>query len=137
MNPPSAFALSHVTAMDNHTVEASANSHREPPLEPLRSATTTHADAKENEPASSAGSPRSTATSPAAPSPIAPLPTDIGQALAHASPELQSTALTLIRSLLQRNQSQGVPVQRPAEVDSGLRIVDEANMVPPPEYTAD
>ncbi|TFK81131.1 hypothetical protein K466DRAFT_667312 [Polyporus arcularius HHB13444] len=137
MTPPSAFAPSHVTASDNRTVEASAPSRREPPLEPLRSATTTHADAKDDEPARSAGSPRSTATSPAAPSPIAPLPTDIGQALAHASPELQSTALTLIRSLLQRNQSQGVPVQRPAEVDSGLRIVDEANMVPPPEYTAD
>ncbi len=130
----SVFASSHAPASDNYaTVEASGILPSQPPLEPLRRATATHADAKEDEPASSAGP---TAMSPAAPSPIAPLPTDIGQALAHASPELQSTALTLIRSLLQRNQPHDV-LPRPAEVDSGLRIVDEAYVTPPPEYTAD
>ncbi len=136
MMSPSAFALSHAPASNHATVEASATSPSEPPLGPLRGATATHADAKEDEPASSAETPGPTAMSPAAPSPIAPLPTDIGQALAHASPELQSTALTLIRSLLQRNQPHDV-LPRPAEVDSGLRIVDEAYVTPPPEYTAD
>ncbi|TFK81132.1 hypothetical protein K466DRAFT_604751 [Polyporus arcularius HHB13444] len=128
---------SHAPASDNYaTVEASGISPSQPPLEPLRRATATHAVAKDDEPASSAENPGPTAMSPAAPSPIAPLPTDIGQALAHASPELQSTALTLIRSLLQRNQPHDV-LPRPAEVDSGLRIVDEAYVTPPPEYTAD
>ena len=69
-------------------------------------------------------------------SPESALPEDIGQALSQASPELQSTAMTLIRSLLQRNQSQNLPPHR-TEVDSGLRIYDEAHMMPPPGYTAD
>ncbi|KAI0691299.1 hypothetical protein C8T65DRAFT_745502 [Cerioporus squamosus] len=135
IGPQSPRTASHITGSDGPIDEPSTLSSTEPPLEPVSSPLTPQIEAKASTPRSVSGqSPTSTVTSPAAPMSAAPVPTDIGQALSHASPELQSTAFTLIRSLLQRNQSHE---GRPVEVDSGLRIVDEANMVPPPEYTAD
>ncbi|RPD67548.1 hypothetical protein L226DRAFT_566241 [Lentinus tigrinus ALCF2SS1-7] len=145
IGPASGIAASDVSRSEHHpATESSAPSSRERPVEPLRSpaattptptTTTTRprTDSKSSLPGSNSTRSPPSAVSPQNPS--VPLPNDIGQALAEASPELQSTAMTLIRSLLQRNQPQTVPHR--TEVDSGLRIYDEASMVPPPDYTAD
>ncbi|KAI0717544.1 hypothetical protein C8T65DRAFT_828096 [Cerioporus squamosus] len=85
------------------------------------------------------------------PSPDAPLvlPTEIGRALAYAPPDVQSSVMSLFRSLFLRSASGSgttghIAHRRPgeasddmhirAEVDSGLRMYNDG-YVPPPEYT--
>ena len=67
------------------------------------------------------------------------LPTEIGQALSYAPPEVQSSVISLFRSLFLRSgsgiQSREVTsMQTRSEVDSGLRLLNDA-YGPPPEYT--
>ncbi|RDX56262.1 hypothetical protein OH76DRAFT_1396611 [Lentinus brumalis] len=70
------------------------------------------------------------------------LPTEIGQALTYAPPEVQSNVLSLFRSLFlrsggapnHRRPEPGTGLHLHAEVDSGLRMYNDA-YVPPPEYT--
>lgn len=61
------------------------------------------------------------------------VPAEVGEAIAYAPPELQSRVTVLLRSLFTpsvRAETGGEP-----EVYSGVRLFDESNRLPPPQYT--